>query len=456
MKVTKFGGSSLANGPQFQKVINIIKSDPDRRAIVVSAPGTRFKGDIKVTDLLIEYANQVINHEDFSDTLNQIIDRYQEIGRSFHVDEQQINQIVTQLNDLPNQSFSDTAHLMSTFKAQGEFLNVQMLTMILNQLEIPAKFMDPKQIGFKVTGNVEDAQINPATYENIRKFRDVKEKMVFPGFFGINDDNQIATFSRGGSDITGSIVARGLQADLYENFTDVNAIYSVDPRVVKNPKAIDVMTYREMRELSYAGFSVFHDEAIIPAIQVGIPINVKNTSAPDLPGTMIVPENKFQPTRVITGVASAKHFSALYIHRYLLNKQVGFTLTILKILYKYGVSYEHMPSGIDDLTIIFDKSQLNDHIVKEITKEIKAALHPDQLRWINDYAIIMIVGEGMQSDNHTIEKIIRPLTDNGISIHMINEGASKISVMLGTDIKDSDKAVKLIYRNFFDNNRLIY
>ena len=215
------------------------------------------------------------------------------------------------------------------------------------------------------------------------------------------------------------------------------------------------MTYREMRELSYAGFSVFHDEAILPAIEAQIPINVRNTNHPDLPGTMIVPERTFKPTGLVTGVASSKRFAALYLHRYLLNKETGFTLKLLQILYKYNISYEHMPSGIDDLTIIFDKRQFTPELIEQMCAEIQEVLNPDQLEWINDYAIIMIVGEGMQKSPHTIEDIIRPLSDHEIKIHMINQGASKIAIMLGTNESDAEQAVKLVYQHFFDNNRII-
>ncbi|ANZ57664.1 aspartate kinase [Fructilactobacillus lindneri] len=455
MKVVKFGGSSLADGNHFEQIIKIIKADPERKAVVVSAPGTRFKGDIKVTDLLIQYANAVLANEDYQELQQAIIARYQNITEHFQLDSSILAKITQTIKQLPFQNYPNDDYLMAGFKAQGEYLNAYTLSQVLNQIGIKTKFMDPRKIGFLVSDKAQDAHVLPDTYDNLEKYPNTDIHLIFPGFFGITKDNQIATFSRGGSDITGSIVAKGLNASVYENFTDVNAIYSVDPHIVKDPTSIHVMTYREMRELSYAGFSVFHDEAIIPAIEAKIPINVKNTSHPELPGTMIIPENEFEPTNLITGVASSKGFSALYLHRYLLNKEVGFTLKILQILYKYDVSYEHMPSGIDDLTIIFDNKQLTPAKKEKICAEINAALHPDQLEWIDNYAIIMIVGEGMQKSSATIENIIRPLTDHDIKIHMINQGASKIALMLGTDDADAEKSVKLIYQHFFDNNRIV-
>ncbi|WP_412989684.1 aspartate kinase [Pediococcus siamensis] len=450
MKVVKFGGSSLADGAHFQKVISIINSDPARQVVVVSAPGKRFAKDIKVTDLLIAYGEAVLAHQDPEAIIQKISDRYQTIGDFFDLPPRPIEKIIHKLRSLPAEYYPSNAYLMAAFKAHGERLNAMLLTSILNHLGIEARFVDPFEAGIIVSDNPNDATVLPETYDNLAHLVYGSEKLIFPGFFGFTPNGQIATFSRGGSDITGAIVARGLQAELYENFTDVDAIYAADPRIVAHPQAIKKMTYREMRELSYAGFSVFHDEAIIPAIKGKIPINVKNTNHPDLPGTLIVPEDGFEPQRTITGVASSERFAALYLHRYLLNKEVGFTLKLLQILYKYDVSYEHMPSGIDDLTIIFDKNQLDDETIHEMCRDIRNTLHPDQLDWIDDYAIIMVVGEGMRSKVGTIENIICPLAVNGIGVHMINQGASRISIMLGTKRADAKKAVKQIYQHFFN------
>ncbi|GAQ01452.1 aspartate kinase [Companilactobacillus farciminis] len=247
------------------------------------------------------------------------------------------------------------------------------------------------------------------------------------------------------------MLSRGLHADLYENFTDVDAIYVANNHVVKHPQAIKKMSYREMRELSYAGFSVFQDEAIIPAVKGQVPVNVKNTNNPSAEGTLIVPEQfLFNPSNEITGIACSKRFSALYIHRYLLNKEVGFTLKLLQLFYKYNISYEHMPSGIDDLTVIFDRSKLDKTTISNLCHDVKEVLQPDYLEWIDDYAIIMVVGESIAHNVNTIGKIIDSLTNNNIAIHMINQGASRISIMLGVQESDADEAVRQIYKKFFN------
>ncbi|ETO41063.1 Aspartokinase [Fructilactobacillus florum 8D] len=455
MKVCKFGGTSLADADHFNQIIKIITADPERTAVVVSAPGCRFSGDPKVTDLLATYAQLVLQQQDYQQVLAKIIARYQAIAQPLGVAELAMPFIKQCLTQLPQKTFKNQAYLIAAFTAHGEYLNAYLLSQILIHQGLPTKFMDPRQVGITVSNDPGDAHILPETYKHLAPYRESSDYLVFPGFFGITPNGEIATFSRGGSDITGSIVANGLHASVYENFTDVNAIYAVDPHIISHPQSIKVMTYREMRELSYAGFSVFHDEALLPAIAAGVPINVKNTNHPERPGTMIVPEKNFHPAGLVTGVASSKGFSALYLHRYLLNKEVGFTLKLLHILYKYDISYEHMPSGIDDLTIIFDNQHLTTTKRTQITKEVQALLHPDQLQWINNYAIIMIVGEGMQLSPTTIEKIVHPLTEHDINIQMINQGASKISIMLGTNEADAEQAVKLIYQYFFDNNRIV-
>lgn len=450
MKVVKFGGSSLASGEQFQKVLNIINADPTRKVIVTSAPGKRFDQDIKVTDLLIEYAKQTMNQQDTAAIVQQIWTRYYEIAHFFALSDNAIAPLLQELVDLPTNSYPDPNFLMATFKAHGEKLCAQLLALLLQEKNLPARFLDPQDAGFLVSNVADDARVLEDTYKNLSQWREVPEILVVPGFYGITPAGNVATFSRGGSDITGAIWARGIQADLYENFTDVNAIYAADPRIVSKPHPIKTMTYRELRELSYAGFSVFHDEALIPAIQGQVFINVKNTNHPELPGTLIVPEKNFHPKSIITGVASSNHFSALYLHRYLLNKEIGFTLKLLQIFYQFNISYEHMPSGIDDLTVIFDKRQFTEKLRQQMCAEIKRVLHPDQLEWIDDYAIIMVVGEGMRNKIGAMKNITTPLAQKHIAIHMINQGASRISIMLGTKKEDAAAAVKQIYQQFFN------
>lgn len=450
MKVVKFGGSSLTDGQNVEQALNIVLSDPERRAIVVSAPGKRSDDDIKITDLLIKYAGMTFKSEDTNEIVQNIFMRYQEIGHYFGLSDQELKVIKDILLALPNQTYPNSSYLMAAFKAHGERLNARLIAMILQHQGVKSRFLDPTEAGLIVTGQPNDALVNPESYLNLDQIKIATgERIIFPGFFGITPSGNIATFSRGGSDITGAILARGFHADMYENFTDVNGIFAANPHIVDNPQSIKKMTYREMRELSYAGFSVFHDEALIPVIQGQIPINVKNTHEPDQPGTIIVPEKDFVPDNIITGVTSQKHFSALYLHKYLLNKEAGFTLRILQILYKHNVPYEHMPSGIDDITIIFNNDFLNDQLIDQICNEIQATINPDQLEWIDDYAIIMVVGEGMKKNHVVSRQILDSLGDHDISPRMINQGASQISMMIGTKKEKADEAVKIIYHQFF-------
>lgn len=449
MKVVKFGGSSLADGPAVAQVLKIIKSDRERRVIVVSAPGKRNEQDTKVTDLLIKYAHRVLAHRNYEAVLNTIYQRYQLIGQYFGLAEEKMKIIRDILLELAGKPYPNAQYLIAAFKAHGEYLNARLLTMILQQQRVEARFLSPHQVGLIVTGEPDNALVNPETYLNLHNIHLQKnERIIFPGFFGITPSGNIATFSRGGSDITGAILARGFHADLYENFTDVDAIFSADPRIIHNPKPIKKMTYREMRELSYAGFSVFHDEALIPAIQGQIPINVKNTKAPDKEGTWIVPEAGFKPQSVITGIAGGKNFCALYLHKYLRNQASGFTLRIMQILHKYGVTYEHMPSGIDDITIIFKKDHLNPELIDKICSEIQTAVSPDQMKWIDDYAITMVVGEGMKDKLSLCASILAPLGEKNISIQMINQGSSQISIMIGTHRQEAEEVIKTIYNKF--------
>lgn len=449
MRVVKFGGSSLANGSQFAKVVAIMKANPARQVMVTSAPGKRHPGDVKVTDLLIQYVQAVLRHENATEVVKEIVARYQAIADDFGLDPQVMQQISEELYQLPEKTFANHDYLMAGFKARGEKLNAFLMTAVLNHEGIEATYGEPKDLGILVTDDPNDAEVSRETYMHLEAFSRPLGVLVVPGFYGYTSKGAVATFSRGGSDITGAILANGFHADLYENFTDVDGVAAADPRVVANPQMIQEMTYREMRELSYGGFGVFHDEAILPAIAGQIPINLKNTNHPDAPGTMIVPEEHFVPKHAITGIVSSQHFGAIYLHRYLLNKEVGFTLKLLQVLERHGISYEHMPSGIDDLTIILDDRQLNEAKRKAVCDEIQAAVHPDVLKWIDDYAIIMVVGEGMAQRTGLIQTILQPLASAGVHVSMINEGASQISLMLGTSRESANRAVKAIYNAFF-------
>ena len=449
MKVIKFGGSSLASSTQLQKVLSIVKADDQRKYVIVSAPGKRFDGDTKVTDLLIQYARQTIHRQDTTAVVKTIIDRYAEIGQGFNVSADQLAPIFDTIRNLPHQSYADNTYLMAAFKAHGERLNAQLIAAVFKQTGLNARYLDPKDAGMVVTDVPDDAQIIDSSYDQLAKWANSDQILVIPGFFAYNRNGQICTFSRGGSDITGAIIARGVHADRYENFTDVDAIYAVNPSLVAQPAAIAEMTFREMRELSYAGFSVFHDEALIPAIQGNITVNVKNTNHPEAPGTLIQSTKTTSTQYPVTGIASSSSFCSLYLRKYLLNKEVGFGRKILTILEAHHVSYEHMPSGIDDLTIIFDEHQLTPELEKELTTEISAAVHPDEIYFTHDYSILMIVGENMRNRVGIMSRASTALADNNIKLIMVNQGASEISIMFGVHDRDADQAVIALYNEFF-------
>lgn len=446
MKVIKFGGSSLATGAQLEKVSRIIQADAQRRVIVVSAPGKRHAGDTKVTDLLTQLADAVLSRQDPLPLIDVILARYSEIQTHFALAEDVVAKLRAHLIGLTQQTYSSAAYLRDAFMAQGEHMNAQLVAAVLKAQGLPARFVSPQTLGIVLTGQPGHVQVDPQTYRNLAQYHlDSAEYIVVPGFYAFDAAQRIVTFPRGGSDITGSILASGLHADLYENFTDVSWVYAADPHLVKGPRAINTVTYREMRELAYAGFSVFNDEALIPVIEANICVNIKNTNDPTAPGTLISPTKNVKHHHHITGVAAKKDFTALYLHRYLINAQVGFTLKLLQILSNYGVPYEHMPSGIDDLTVIIDKHELTAAKQQAITEEVQAQIQPDTLEWLDDLAIVMVVGEGLYASIDLVPRIMVALADAGVTPAVINQGASRISLMLAVPNAQAQAAVQAIY-----------
>lgn len=450
MKVIKFGGSSLANGQQFERVVNIIREDSQRQVVVTSAPGKSATESVKVTDMLLQYAESCISGHPDEQLLEAIKSRYRQIADSFDVSEADLATITDQLDALNQAHYPSYRQLREYFAAHGELLNAQLLALILQSQGVPARFVLPTQIRFESKKNDEAVFDEEKSLDRLATFPVEKDVVyVFPGFFGFDQHNRIRTFSRGGSDITGAILAEGLQASLYENFTDVSAIATVDPNVIANPEPIQAMSYSEMRELSYAGFNVFHDEAIIPAIHGQVPICVKNTNDPDALGTWIGPASQLKDSRNITGIACTKHFAALYLHRYLLNRDSQFTRRLLALMADYNISYDHMPSGIDDLTVIFNRENLSEKQLQEFVQAVRQELAPDIIRLHDQLAIIMVVGQGMKNRSGALEQIIAPLAKEKISLQMVNQGASEIAIMLAVDEEDAKRAIKAIYDSEF-------
>ena len=450
MKVCKFGGSSLADAKQLTKVIDIVLADPQRRMVVVSAPGKRNKADTKVTDLLIALAQAALDGNDTAEPRRAVLARYASMAEDLGLGEEIVAQIESDIDARLATPKSDPGIFMDTLKAAGEDNSAKLAAEAFKARGVKARYASPKETGMVLEGESGNATLDPESYRKLaRAFADFDGIVVYPGFFGYRKDGSVATFPRGGSDITGSILAAAIRADVYENFTDVDSVYPVDPRIVPEvEEGIDTMTYREMRELSYAGFGVFNDEAIQPAVQARIPINVRNTNHPSEPGTMIVQSRRVIPGTV-TGIAAADGFCNIIIDKYCMNREVGFTHKLLDILQDEHVAYEHLPSGIDSISVVIRGDKFAKPIENRVVARIKRELMPDSVLVTHNYAILMVVGEGMAFSAGMLAKATAALAEHGINISMVNQGASEFSFMLGIKSEDRDKAVRALYKAYF-------
>ncbi|MEE1107355.1 aspartate kinase [Macrococcoides canis] len=446
MKVCKFGGSSVADAQQIKKILKIINEDNKRKYIVVSAPGKRYKEDVKVTDMLIALIEAVLLKKDHQDLIKQILDRFQQIERELNINHSLIETFRTQLNDYIKRYQHQPERLTDALKSCGEDFNAQLIANYNNEQGIKTTYFSPGDIGLIVSDEPSNSVVLEKSYENImNKLVNVEGKVIIPGFFGINENGDINTFSRGGSDITGAIIASSVNSDVYENFTDVSGIFSANPNIVNQPASIIQLTYEEMRELSYAGFSVFHDEALLPVYRSQIPVNIKNTNDPDHPGTLIT--NSRQSSGVV-GVSCDSGFVSINMKKYLMNREIGFTRRLLSILEDMNISYEHMPSGIDDISVILRAHQLEGKeamLLEKIEHELKV----DALSIEKNIAILMVVGLGMKTLVGTANKATEAFKSNNINLKMINQGSSEISMMFGIEEKDADRAVLAAYEAYF-------
>jgi len=450
MKVCKFGGSSVANAEQVTKIVDIVLSDPERRIVVVSAPGKRSKTDTKVTDLLIKCAEAALADGDCEPLLASIVERYAEIQRDLNL----APGIVAEIEkDLRARLAGDKSHrgiFLDSMKAAGEDNSAKIVAQAFRARDVKAVYLNPRDAGLYMTNDFGNAQLLDESYQFLAKTLENRDEIViFPGFFGYTKDGKVATFPRGGSDITGSILAAAVKADVYENFTDVDSVYPVDPRIVADVKeGIPVMTYREMRELSYAGFGVFHDEAVIPAVKAGIPINVRNTNHPHEPGTMIVQSRRVLAGGVV-GIASDDGFCNIFVDKYMMNREIGFGRHLLQVLEWEGVSYEHMPSGIDNVSVVIRDKNFDVACEKRVVERIKRDLRPDAVLVERGYALVMVVGEGLYYTVGMAAKATKALADAGVNIEMMNQGSSEISMMFGVKAEQRAKAVQALYKAFF-------
>ena len=451
MKVCKFGGSSLADAKQLNKVIDIVLADPARRIVVVSAPGKRYSGDTKVTDLLIDLAKVATAGENTDRQFGAVVERYAEIASELKLGEEIVREIEMDLMDrIAQVAKLEPAEFMDLREAAGEDNNAKLVAVAFAARGRKARYASPKDTGMTLVGQFGDAQLDPCSYETLsRAFSNFEGIVIYPGFFGYTKDGKVATFPRGGSDITGSILAAAVCADVYENFTDVDSVYPVDPRIVPEvTDGIPTMTYREMRELAYAGFGVFNDDAVIPAVRARIPINIRNTNHPSEPGTMIQQSRRVVPGTVV-GIASADHFCNIVVDKYLMNREIGFGRRLLQVLENEGVSYEHMPSGVDSQCIVVKEQYLPKEKEHRVIQAIKRELSPDSVLVERDITILMIVGEGMCYTAGMFAKACLALASAGINISMVNQGSSEVSFMIAIRSQDRDNAVRSLYKAFF-------
>lgn len=432
-KVVKFGGSSLASAEQFQKVGDIIRADVDRRFVIPSAPGRRFDGDTKVTDMLYDCYAAAEAGRDFEKKIETIHDRYRDIisglGLDFSLDED--FQIIRE--NFQAKAGRDYA------ASRGEYLNGKVLANYLGY-----EFIDSATvILFEEDGTFAADETNKLMAKRLESC----ENAVIPGFYGAYADGRVKTFSRGGSDITGSIVARALQADLYENWTDVSGFLVTDPHIVENPEVVEMITYRELRELAYMGASVLHEEAIFPVRKAGIPINIKNTNHPDDPGTMIVATTSKKPRFTITGIAGKKGFVAVTVDKDMMNSEIGFCRKVLSVFEENQISIEHMPSGIDTMCILVHQDEFQEH-EQVVLSGIQRAVNPDSISVEPDLALIAVVGRGMRQMRGTAGRIFSALAHAKINCRMIDQGSSELNIIIGVSNEDFDRAIQSIYDIF--------
>ena len=430
--VTKFGGSSLADATQFKKVKNILEENHNRKYIIPSAPGKRFSKDFKITDLLYLCHAHVKSSIPLDDVFKLIAERYKGIADELNLSidlEYHLNIIK---ENIENGASMDYA------ASRGEYLNGLILANYLN-----IDFIDAKDvIKFDNHGSLNSEK----TYSLLKDKLSTCKRAVIPGFYGSNENGDIVTFSRGGSDVTGALVAASLNVDLYENWTDVSGFLMADPRIVESPKKIKTITYGELRELSYMGASVLHEDAVFPVRNEGIPINIRNTNNPEDEGTLIVNKKDIH-TNTITGIAGKQNFTVISIEKAMMNSELGFCRKVLTILEQHGISFENMPSGIDTVCVVISDANLKNK-TNIVVDEIKRSCNPDSIVVYPNMALIATVGSGMAYTKGVASKIFTALSDADINIRMIDQGSSEINILVGIENEDFEKGINAIYKAF--------
>ncbi len=437
VKVCKFGGTSMADGNVIKNVKKIIESDAERKFIVVSAPGKRYSADKKVTDLLLNCYAEVSACGDIKAAFAPVRARFVSLVKELELDFD-INSVLDETEK------AIAAEKSEDFTAsRGEYLNARIVAKVLG-----AKFIDAKDVIFFDGNGALDGE---KSYKAVAEALKGVERAVFPGFYGTGADGKVKTFSRGGSDISGAIVARAVKASLYENWTDVSGFLACDPRLVDCPKRIKTISYKELRELSYMGANVLHADSIFPVRSANIPVKIKNTFRPEDEGTSILPISRYTPSgTVVTGVAGKKNFTVIFIEKSLMNSEVGFMGKVLAVLAKEGVSVEHVPSGIDTMSLVIESCALEDGKLDKILTGIKSEVKPDVLRVIENIALIATVGHGMSSSVGTSARLFGAIAGANINVKMIDQGSSEINIVVGVSNDDYEKCIKAIYKEFFN------
>lgn len=439
IKVAKFGGSSVADGIQLTKTKQIITQDPDRRYIVVSAPGKRYESDNKITDILYLCKTHIEHNLPYDQLFQVVADRFMavQINLGIKVDLfRYFDEIRENLKQNPSADY---------IASRGEYLNAVLVAAFLGY-----DFVDTKDlIKFDAKGKL----MMPETDEAIRAELAKHERAVLPGFYGSLPDGSVKTFSRGGSDITGALVARAMAADVYENWTDVSGFLMADPRIVKNPEQIRKISYKELRELSYMGASVLHEDAIYPARMANVPINIRNTNAPEDPGTLITSEAEAygdgDAGRIITGIAGSKDFTVVALYKNMMSSERGFVRRILGILDDYDINFEHLPSGIDTVSVVMSNQSINGRL-DEVLDEFRTRLRPDSIDVFENMALIATVGHGMSFRPGVSARLFTALADAGVNIRMIDQGSSEMNIIVGVENKDFETAIRAIYQSFVE------
>lgn len=441
-KVVKFGGSSLADANQFKKVAAIIKSDNKRKYVVPSAPGKRFSDDIKITDMLYKCCELAGSGMDFSEDFQLIKDRYNGIISELEINislDEEFESIVSELKVRPAKDFA---------ASRGEYLNGKLLASFLG-----FNFVDAADV---IIFDTKGSLLLDETVKAVREKLKNLDNAVIPGFYGRTTSGHIKTFSRGGSDVTGSIIANAVRAEIYENWTDVSGFLVADPRIVENPDVINTITYRELRELAYMGASVLHEDAIFPVRSAGIPINIRNTNRPEDAGTMIVSNDhdfsKESLSHTITGIAGRKGFSTINIEKAMMNSETGFGMKVLKVLFDNGLSFEHMPSGIDTMSITVDSAKL-EPVREKVLSEIRKTVAPDHLEIEDGIAVLAVVGRRMKNTRGTVARIFAAMAHARINVKMIDQGSSELNVIIGVSEHDLPEAIRRIYDMFINSEK---